>query len=145
MDATVPVLIIEDDDDIRRLLELALPRTTMTISSVGTGSEGVEVCRAEDPALVTVDIGLPDIDGIEVVQQLREFYRGTIVVISARSAERDRATAMAAGADAFLTKPFRPRELRSAIAELMEDSPRVPAQSTLTTREHSGEQEDPAN
>lgn len=122
MDATVPVLIIEDDDDIRRLLELALPRTTMTISSVGTGSEGVEACRAEDPALVTVDIGLPDIDGIEVVQQLREFYHGTIVVISARSAERDRATAMAAGADAFLTKPFRPRELRSAITELLESS-----------------------
>jgi two-component system OmpR family response regulator len=124
MDATVPVLIIEDDDDIRRLLELALPRTTMTISSVGTGSEGVEACRAEDPALVTVDIGLPDIDGIEVVQQLREFYHGTIVVISARSAERDRATAMAAGADAFLTKPFRPRELRSAITELLESSGR---------------------
>lgn len=121
MDATVPVLIIEDDDDIRRLLELALPRTT-TISSVGTGSEGVEACRAEDPALVTVDIGLPDIDGIEVVQRLREFYHGTIVVISARSAERDRATAMAAGADAFLTKPFRPRELRSAITELLESS-----------------------
>lgn len=112
-------LIIEDDDDIRRLLEVVLQQSGFTVESATTGAEGLERAGGLSARLITVDVGLPDVDGYEVVRRLRGSFEGHIVMISARSTDADRTAGLAAGADAYLTKPFRPRELRTALRELL--------------------------
>ena len=71
--------------------------------------------------MITVDIGLPDLNGLDVVRSLRDHYTGPVVIISARSSDTDREAGLAAGADLFLTKPFRPRELRQQFASLLQN------------------------
>lgn len=116
-------LVIEDDDDIRRLLEVVLQQSGYNVESVATGSAGVEQLQAAERSLITVDLGLPDMSGIEVVEAIRPDTAATIAVISARSSQKDREASLSAGADAFLTKPFRPRELRQWAAELEAGAP----------------------
>lgn len=113
-------LVIEDDDDIRRLLEVVLEQSGFSVESVATGALGVDRLPAASPSLITVDLGLPDMSGLDVVEQIRPQTSATIAVISARSSQKDRDASLAAGADAFLTKPFRPRELRQWVRELDE-------------------------
>ncbi|WP_129656861.1 response regulator transcription factor [Rothia halotolerans] len=118
---TPTALIIEDDDDIRRLLEIVLQQSGFEVGSAVDGATGLEAAReaGAGTAIITVDVGLPDIDGYEVVRRIRPEFGGLIVMISARSTDADRAAGLAAGADAYLTKPFRPRELRASIAEIL--------------------------
>lgn len=112
-------LIIEDDDDIRRLLEVVLQQSGFTVESATTGAEGLERADTMTARVITVDVGLPDVDGYEVVRRLRGSFDGHIVMISARSTDADRAAGLTAGADAYLTKPFRPRALRAALQEVL--------------------------
>lgn len=113
-------LIIEDDDDIRRLLEILLQNGGFSVTTATTGTEGLEALQRMHPALVTVDVGLPDMDGHQVVRTVRESFAGVIVMISARSSSEDRRAGLAAGADMYFTKPFRPRELRAALAKIVD-------------------------
>ncbi|GAA4921218.1 response regulator transcription factor [Nesterenkonia rhizosphaerae] len=116
-------LVIEDDDDIRRLLEMVLGQAGFTVDTVSSGEEGVAWAAREDYVLATVDIGLPDIDGLEVIRRIRSTFTGRIVVISARASTGDETHGMAAGADLYLTKPFRPRELRAHFEGLLSAKP----------------------
>lgn len=118
--AEATALIIEDDDDIRRLLEMTLEQAGLAVESVSTGQAGLDQYGTKDYTLITVDLGLPDINGIDVVHRIRERFNGVVVIISARSTDADRTAGLEAGADLFLTKPFRPRELRSQFATLLE-------------------------
>ena len=113
-------LVIEDDDDIRRLLEVVLEQSGFSVESVATGALGVERLPAASPSLITVDLGLPDMSGLDVVERIRPQTSAMIAVISARSSQKDRDASLTAGADAFLTKPFRPRELRQWVKDLAE-------------------------
>lgn len=118
---TKTALIIEDDDDIRRLLEISLSQVGYQVESEAEGEAGIQRCAAGGFDLVTVDLGLPDMDGAAVVQRLRQAsppFRGHLAVISARSTESDRVSSLEAGADLFLTKPFRPRELKEQFRAL---------------------------
>ncbi|GAA4106824.1 response regulator transcription factor [Enteractinococcus coprophilus] len=115
-------LIIEDDDDIRRLLEMTIGQAGLAVESASTGQEGLDHAQHKAYSMITVDIGLPDINGLEIVHTLREHYTGPVVIISARSSDADRSAGLAAGADLFLTKPFRPRELRQQFASLLQDA-----------------------
>lgn len=119
MREAVTALVIEDDDDIRRLLELVLESSGLAVTSAASGAAGVDLALAGSFDLISVDLGLPDLDGTEVVARLRGSVEGRIVVISARSTESDRARALAAGADLFLTKPFRPKDVRAQLATLL--------------------------
>ena len=113
-------LIIEDDDDIRRLLEIVLTKSGFSVRSASTGSEGLEALAHTRPDLLTVDVGLPDLDGYEVVRRTRREHPTMVVLmVSARSTDADRQAGLASGADAYLTKPFRPRELRAAVDEVL--------------------------
>lgn len=118
--AEATALIIEDDDDIRRLLEMTLEQAGLAVESVSTGQAGLDHYGTKAYTLITVDLGLPDINGIDVVHRIRERFNGLVVIISARSTDADRTAGLEAGADLFLTKPFRPRELRSQFATLLE-------------------------
>ncbi|MFD1212034.1 response regulator transcription factor [Arthrobacter sp. GCM10027362] len=112
-------VIIEDDGDIRSILESVLQQSGFEIHAAATGAEGVEAVRRFEPDIITLDLGLPDFDGFEVARQVRQFSDGYIVMLSARAEELDTLLALEAGADDYLTKPFRPRELRARVAAML--------------------------
>jgi serine phosphatase RsbU (regulator of sigma subunit) len=111
-------LVIEDDEDIRGLLVHILTKQGFQVSSASTGRAGIELMKRDGAELVTLDLNLPDIDGVEVCRELRKFSDAYILMISARGEELDRLTGLDTGADDYLTKPFSPRELGSRITAL---------------------------
>jgi len=112
-------LVVEDDEDIAGLLELILADTGFTVRVEKTGTGGLKAAaELGDLALITLDLGLPDLNGIEVALQLRAFTAAPILVITAFTVPADELSAMAAGASAFILKPFRPAELRAAVQRL---------------------------
>jgi two-component system, OmpR family, response regulator len=112
-------VVIEDDPDIRGLLCLALSRAGFNVKTESTGAAGVHaVAEDEDVELVTVDVALPDVRGSEILHALREVSGVPILVISARAEPVDRLTALESGASAYLTKPFRLRELQDLVHTL---------------------------
>lgn len=112
-------VVIEDDEDVLHLVELLLKQSGFVVHSGLTGSEGVELVRQEDPAVVTLDLGLPDIDGYEVLRRIRQFSDCYVIMLTARADEPDMLMALQSGADDYLTKPFRPRELRARIGAML--------------------------
>ncbi|MCC3266564.1 response regulator transcription factor [Arthrobacter gengyunqii] len=112
-------VIIEDDKDIRDLLNAVLQQSGFKVFTAPNGTEGVEVVRTHNPTVVTLDLGLPDIDGFEVIRQLRLFSDAYIVMLTARAEELDTLMGLEAGADDYITKPFRPRELRARISAML--------------------------
>lgn len=111
-------LVIEDDEDIRGLLVHILTKQGFEVSSASTGRSGIELMRRDGAELVTLDLNLPDIDGVEVCRELRRFSDAYILMITARGEELDRLTGLDTGADDYITKPFSPRELGSRITAL---------------------------
>jgi DNA-binding response OmpR family regulator len=112
-------VVIEDDADIRNLLEAILAQAGFTCYAAGAGLEGIAAIRQYEPILTTLDISLPGIDGFEVTRQIRSFSSTYIIVLSARNEEIDTLMGLDAGADDYLTKPFRPRELRARIEAML--------------------------
>ncbi|PNI07692.1 DNA-binding response regulator [Arthrobacter sp. AFG7.2] len=112
-------LVIEDDHDIRELVRTVLSQAGFDVSVASSGAEGVLVAKNINPDVITLDLGLPDIDGFEVSRQIREFSDAYIVMLTARTEELDTLIGLESGADDYLTKPFRPRELRARIAAMM--------------------------
>ena len=108
------VLLIEDERQIRRFLRLTLEAEHMRVSEAETGREGLTQARRL-PDLVLLDLGLPDMDGVAVVRQLRDWSTVPVIVLSARSAEGQKVEALDAGADDYLTKPFGSAELLARI------------------------------
>jgi DNA-binding response OmpR family regulator len=126
MDDLGLALVVEDDDDVRHLVEDVLRQAGFEVLSASTGREGAEIARREGPAVVTLDLGLPDIDGFEVLRRIRASSDAYVVMLTGRDEEPDTILALQSGADDYLTKPFRPRELRARIAAMMR-RPRVGA------------------
>jgi two-component system, OmpR family, response regulator len=112
-------LVIEDDHDIRELVRTVLSQAGFEVSVASSGAEGVLIAKTLSPDVITLDLGLPDIDGFEVSRQIREFSDAYIVMLTARTEELDTLIGLESGADDYLTKPFRPRELRARIAAMM--------------------------
>ncbi|XAS68262.1 response regulator transcription factor [Micrococcaceae bacterium Sec5.7] len=112
-------LVIEDDHDIRELIRVVLTQAGFDVKVATSGSAGVLAAKELNPAVITLDLGLPDIDGFEVSRQIRQFSDAYIVMLTARAEELDTLIGLESGADDYLTKPFRPRELRARIAAMM--------------------------
>lgn len=112
-------VVIEDDADIRNLLEAILDQAGFTCFAAASGAEGILAVREHQPILTTLDISLPGIDGFEVARQIRSFSTTYIIMLSARDEEIDTLMGLDAGADDYLTKPFRPRELRARIEAML--------------------------
>ena len=100
------LLAIEDDPQIQRFLAAALQAHGHTLEITGTGAEGLRLATLRQPDVVIVDLGLPDMSGLDVIARLREWYKRPILVLSARSHENDKIAALDLGADDYLTKPF---------------------------------------
>ncbi|CAK0752346.1 DNA-binding transcriptional activator KdpE [uncultured Gammaproteobacteria bacterium] len=105
------VLVIDDEPQIRRFLRVSLDADGYGVIEAGDGGEGLKACVREKPDLVILDLGLPDRDGIEVIQRIREWSAVPIIVLSIRTGEADKVTALDHGADDFVTKPFGMGEL----------------------------------
>lgn len=118
----IRVVVIEDDLDMRNLLEAVLHQSGYEVFTAADGRSGIELVRSRQPDVVTVDAGLPDLDGMEVLRQIREFSCTRVVMLTGRTHAVDQAVALEAGAADYIVKPFRPREVRARIAALLETS-----------------------
>ena len=105
------VLVVDDEAPIRRYLRAALGAQGLTVYETATGLEAINAVLSHRPDIIILDLGLPDIDGIEVTRRLREWSQTPIIVLSVREAEQDKIAALDAGADDYLTKPFGTGEL----------------------------------
>ncbi|MDR6505351.1 response regulator transcription factor [Arthrobacter oryzae] len=112
-------VVIEDDKDVRNLLESVFLHAGFEVHTASDGREGVEVVRHQHANVVTLDVGLPDIDGYEVLRRIRQFSDAYVVMLTGRTEEPDMLTALHSGADDYITKPFRPLELRARVAAMM--------------------------
>ena len=109
------VLVIDDEPQIRRVVRNALSGLPVRVSEAATASEGLDLAAAERPALIILDLGLPDRDGADVCRDLRTFTRSPIIVLSARHSDREKEKLLDAGADDYVTKPFSTIELAARI------------------------------
>ena len=107
----VRVLVVDDEAAIRRYLRASLSAHGYTVFEVESGRAALEAITAERPDMVILDLGLPDVDGVEVTRLLREWTRIPIIILSVRGQEADKIAALDAGADDYLTKPFGTGEL----------------------------------
>ena len=109
------IIVIEDDGPVRRFLEAALTNAGYGVVEAETGRMGLNHILARMPDLIVLDLGLPDMDGMEVISRVREWAQVPIMVLSARGGEDDKVDALNAGADDYLTKPFGVPELLARI------------------------------
>ena len=109
------ILIIEDDRSIRKFFRTILEANRYDVISADTGEEGYSLITSQCPDLVILDLGLPDIDGMEILSRLRKWSGMPVVVISARSHEKDKVEALDLGADDYITKPFGTSEMLARI------------------------------
>ncbi len=109
------VVLIEDEPQIRRFLRATLTGQGYRLFEATTGADGLVEVGSRQPDVVIVDLGLPDIDGIDVIRRLREWTDVPIIVLSARGQERDKVTALDVGADDYVSKPFGAGELLARI------------------------------
>jgi|WetSurMetagenome_2_1015567.scaffolds.fasta_scaffold184737_1 two-component system, OmpR family, KDP operon response regulator KdpE len=105
------ILVIDDEKQIRRMLKTALAGYGYNIEEASSGQEGLSQTTIFHPDLIVLDLGLPDLDGIEVIKRLRDWSQTPIIVLSVREDEEDKIRALDAGADDYLTKPFSMGEL----------------------------------
>jgi two-component system KDP operon response regulator KdpE len=123
----IVILVIEDELPIRRFLKMTLTDHGYSFREAETAKDGLRKVASERPDLVILDLGLPDIDGLEVTRQLREWSTVPIIILSARGHEKDKVAALDAGADDYLTKPFGVAELLARVRVAMRHSIRLAA------------------
>src|SRR5476651_406477 len=111
----IPVLMIEDEKEIRKFLKLTLTTNGYAPLEAKDGKEGLRLLTTLRPELVILDLGLPDMDGLEIIRQMREWGDTPIIVLSARGQDQDKIGALELGADDYLTKPFSAGELLARI------------------------------
>jgi two-component system KDP operon response regulator KdpE len=121
------VLVIEDDAAMRRFLRASLVAAGYRVAEAETGDAGLKQAPLQPPDVVLLDLGLPDMDGLEVIRNLRTWSQVPIVVVSAKGQEKDKVAALDAGTDDYLTKPFSVGELLARIRVAMRHAARLAA------------------
>lgn len=113
------ILIIDDEPQIRRFLSISLGSQGYDILEAENGRKGLELAALKQPGLIVLDLGLPDLDGQQVLLQLRDFYQGPVIVLSVRDGERDKVEALDAGCNDYIQKPFGVNELLARIRAVL--------------------------
>ena len=113
------VLVVDDEVAIRRFLHVALNGQGFVVSEAATGQEALQALVLERPDLMILDLGMPDMDGVEVTRRLREWSQVPVIILSVREQEVDKIAALDAGADDYLTKPFGVGELLARIRTVL--------------------------
>lgn len=127
------ILIIDDELQIRRLLEITLSANGYKIIHSANGKDGLVDTATFNPSIIILDLGLPDIDGHEILKKLREWYSKPIIVLSVRDAEKDIIEALDNGANDYLTKPFRSGELLARIRAALRSATEKSDSNTIET------------
>jgi two-component system alkaline phosphatase synthesis response regulator PhoP len=113
------ILVVEDEPGIGRIVRDYLERAGFTVATASTGEEALAQARARRPALVVLDLGLPDRDGLDVTRELRRIADVPIVMLTARGDESDRIVGLELGADDYVVKPFSPNELVARVRAVL--------------------------
>jgi two-component system KDP operon response regulator KdpE len=127
------VLVVDDEPAIRRFLRVSLAAHGYVIFEAGDGQSALSAVSADRPDLVILDLGLPDLDGIEVTRLLREWTRIPIIILSVRGQEADKIAALDAGADDYVTKPFGAGELLARMRVALRRAGRSSAEPVFTS------------
>src|SRR6478672_1020271 len=139
--STGRAVVIEDDDDIRLLISTVLEQRGLDVRGAASGLAGLALVQEHQPDLVTLDLGLPDIEGFEVCRRLRTISDAYVVMVSASGDEVDQLLGLEIGADDYITKPFSPRDLRARVGAMLR-RPRgaTPAAAGLAADEPASEE-----
>jgi len=116
------ILLVEDDAPIRKFLRISLQAHDYEVLECRLGEQGLEMCASEQPDVVILDLGLPDIDGQRFIQRLREWSVVPIIVLSVRASEREKVEALDSGANDYVTKPFGINELLARLRAVLRAS-----------------------
>lgn len=119
------ILVVEDELAVRRFLRSMLLGADFAVIEAGTGREGISLLGSLKPDVLLLDLGLPDMDGMAVIHEVREWSKIPIIILSARGQEKDKVAALDAGADDYLTKPFGIDELRARIRLALRHSSKI--------------------
>lgn len=117
------LLVIDDEKQIRRLLRVTLESGGYAVREAENATLGLQEVAHQAPDGIVLDLGLPDLDGVEVIRRLREWSRVPVLVLSVREGEEDKIAALDAGADDYLTKPFSGRELLARVRAILRRAP----------------------
>jgi two-component system KDP operon response regulator KdpE len=109
------ILVIDDEPQIQRAIKTILTEKGFKVTTAGRGEEGITLAAANEPDIVILDLGLPDMDGVNVCMRLREWTQCPIIILSVRDSEHDKVAALDKGADDYLTKPFGVEELLARV------------------------------
>jgi two-component system KDP operon response regulator KdpE len=126
------VVVIEDEQPIRRFLRISLAAHGYDVVEAATGVEGLRQAAEHQPDAVILDLGMPDMDGMEIIRLIREWSSLPIIVLSARGQEKDKVAALDAGADDYLTKPFGVGELLARLRVGLRHASPVPEEPVFT-------------
>jgi two-component system KDP operon response regulator KdpE len=124
------VLVIDDEPHIRRAVRNALAKEAGKVVEAATGADGIDLAAAERPGLIVLDLGLPDVDGVEVCKEIRKWSSAPIVVLSARHSDEEKVALLDAGADDYLTKPFSTIELQARVRAQLRRARATPLATT---------------
>ncbi len=123
------VLVVDDELQIRRVVRNALASDNTRVIEAATGRDAIDLAAAERPALIVLDLGLPDTPGIDVCREIRTWSSAPIIVLSARHSDQEKVALLDAGADDYITKPFSPGELQARVRAQLRRSRLAPALS----------------
>lgn len=139
MSAKTSIIIIEDEKHICNFMATTLTAQGYKISTAANAKTGLSLITSGCPDLILLDLGLPDIDGIDVIKEIRTWASIPIIVISARTQEQEKVLALDTGADDYITKPFGPSELLARIRTALRHSNRLNTDSLLTQRPYQAD------
>lgn len=125
------VLVIEDEAQIRKFLRISLEAHGYVVHEARLAAEGLRLCAEAKPGLLILDLGLPDMDGQQLIRRIREWSQVPIIVLSVRESEKDKVQALDAGANDYVTKPFGIGELMARIRAVLRDTEEHDAESPL--------------
>jgi len=121
------VLVVDDEPQIRRVVRNVLAADEVRVLEASNGQQAIDLAAAERPALIVLDLGLPDIQGIAVCREIRSWSSAPIIVLSARHSDQEKVALLDAGADDYMTKPFSPGELQARVRAQLRRSRLAPA------------------
>lgn len=129
------ILVIDDEPQIRKLLQISLESNDYQVLQASTGKEGLIMAANYPPELILLDIGLPDINGHQILQELKGWYNKSVIILSVQNNENDIVRALDNGAIDYLTKPFRTRELLARIRSAIRRNQEEPTDSPIVCGE----------
>ncbi|MBQ4467950.1 MAG: response regulator [Firmicutes bacterium] len=132
----ISILVIEDEKSICDFISRTLELNDYKVMTANTGKDGLAIITSQLPDLVLLDLGLPDMDGMDIIRQTREWSSMPIIVISARTQEKEKVNALDVGADDYITKPFGTSELMARIRTAMRHSNKIGSNNQLITKEY---------